>query len=75
MGGKASAASKNRWNAKAYDRINLVVPKGKRDEIREYAAAQGKSLNGYLVLLIQQDMGEQWDVETMGPQDRFSDKA
>ena len=35
-----------------YDRINLVVPKGRRDELRAKAEAAGKSLNSYLVGLI-----------------------
>ena len=30
MGGKASTASKNKWNAKTYDRINLTVKKARR---------------------------------------------
>ena len=36
-----------------YDRINLVVPKGRRDELRAKAEAAGKSLNSYLIGLIQ----------------------
>lgn len=28
--GKTSSAVKNKYNAKAYDRINLTMPKGKR---------------------------------------------
>ena len=33
MGGKTSAAAKNRYNAKAYDRITLLVPKGSKEQI------------------------------------------
>ena len=36
-----------------YDRINLVVPKGRRDELRAQAEAAGKSLNAYLIGLIE----------------------
>ena len=32
-----------RYNKKAYDFISVVVPKGKRKRIAEYAASQGKS--------------------------------
>ena len=32
---RTSAEVKNRWNAKHYDRILLLVPKGYREEIRE----------------------------------------
>ena len=34
-----------RYNKKAYDFISVVVPKGKRKRIAEYAASQGKSMN------------------------------
>ena len=39
--------------AENYDRINLVVPKGRRDELRAQAEAAGKSLNSYLIGLIE----------------------
>lgn len=48
MGGKTSATSINKYMAKAYDRINLVVPKGRKTELQEVAQAQGESLNGYI---------------------------
>lgn len=54
MGGKASAASKNKWNDKAYDRINLTVPKGKKDQIKEHAESRGESVNGFLNRAIDQ---------------------
>ena len=37
-----------RYNKKAYDRINLVVPKGKSALIAEFAKSQGKSLNRFI---------------------------
>lgn len=48
MGGRASAASKNAWNAKAYDRINLTVPKGQKETIQAHAAAHSESVNGFI---------------------------
>lgn len=48
MGGRASAASKNKWISKAYDRINLTVPKGSKDEIQSHAAARGESANAFI---------------------------
>ncbi len=48
MGGRASAASKNKWIAKAYDRINLTVPKGDKDIIQAHAEARGESVNGFI---------------------------
>ena len=37
-----------RYNKKAYDFISVVVPKGKRKRIAEYAASQGKSMNRFI---------------------------
>ena len=37
-----------RYNKKAYDRINLIVPKGKRKIIADYAASLGKSMNRFI---------------------------
>jgi uncharacterized protein (DUF1778 family) len=48
VGGKTSAASKNKWMTKAYDRINLTVPKGDKDRIREFAEKRGESVNGFI---------------------------
>lgn len=48
MGGKTSAKAKNTWIAKAYDRINLTVPKGKKDTIQAHAEALGQSVNGFI---------------------------
>ena len=48
MGGKTSAASKNKWIASAYDRVNLTVPKGKKDEIKSHAESTGESVNGFI---------------------------
>lgn len=48
MGGKTSAASRNKWMAKAYDRINLTVPKGQKETIQAHAADQGESVNGFI---------------------------
>lgn len=46
--GRTSAEVKNRWNDKAYDRINLTVPKGKKEAIKEYAEAHGESVNTFI---------------------------
>lgn len=48
MGGKTSAKSKNIWIAKAYDRINLTVAKGKKDTIKAHAESRGESVNGFI---------------------------
>lgn len=46
--GKTSSKVKNRYNEKVYDRISLIVPKGKKEELQAYAASQGESLNAFV---------------------------
>ena len=48
MGGKTSAKSKNTWIAKAYDRINLTVAKGRKELIQAHADTMGESVNGFI---------------------------
>ena len=49
---KTSASVKNRYNAKAYDRINLVVPKGKKEIIENHARLHDKSVNAFINMAI-----------------------
>lgn len=48
MGGKTSSASKNKWNEKSYDRINLTVPKGEKEVIKEHTKKMNESVNGFI---------------------------
>lgn len=49
MGGKNSPESINRYIAKAYDRINLTVPKGRKGEIKAHATKYDSgSVNGFI---------------------------
>ena len=45
-----------RYNKKAYDRIDVVVPKGQREIIKAFAASQGKSLNRFICDAIERQM-------------------
>ena len=56
MGGKNSSESINRYMQKAYDRLNVLVPKGRRDRIKAAASAAGESMNQYIVTAIDQRM-------------------
>lgn len=56
MGGRTSAASKNKWMAKAYDRVNLTMPKGKKETIQAHAEARGESVNRFINRAIDQTM-------------------
>ena len=48
MGGKTSTASKNKYNAKAYDRLNVVVKKGMEPLIEQLAKQKGMSVNSLI---------------------------
>ncbi len=45
-----------RYNKKAYDRIDVIVHKGQRQVIKDFAASQGKSLNRFIVDAIEYQM-------------------
>ncbi len=45
-----------RYNKKAYDRINIIVKKGQRQMIKDFAASQGKSLNRFVCDAIEAQM-------------------
>lgn len=47
---------KNEFIAKAYDRVNLTLPKGQKEKIKAHAESKGMSLNGYINALIEADM-------------------
>lgn len=42
-----------KYRAKAYDRIELQVPKGTRDRWRALAKQEGKSLTAYIVSCVE----------------------
>ena len=46
----------NEFNKKAYDRINLTVPKGQKEVIQAAAAKNGESVNEYIKKAIVQRM-------------------
>lgn len=46
--GTRKAKWQNDYIAKTYDRINLTVPKGEKDEIKAAADSAGESVNGYI---------------------------
>ena len=53
--GKSSTRAKNKYNQQKYDRINLVVPSGEKEEIAEAAKRQGyKSTNEFIRMAIQE---------------------
>lgn len=53
---KPSTAAKNRYNAKAYDSLRIVVKKGRKAEIQAHAEAMGESLNAFVGRAINEAM-------------------
>lgn len=51
-----SVSYKNNYNKQNYDRINLVIPKGKKDCIKQQALSKRMSVNEYLNYLIDRDL-------------------
>lgn len=56
--GKASTKAKNKYNAANYERITLMVPKGKKEIIRAFAERRGESVNGFVNKAIDEAMAK-----------------
>lgn len=63
----ARKRANKKWNdenqAKRYDRIQLVVPKGRKRDIDEYAKINGESVNGLMNTLLREAISmseEEW---------------
>ena len=58
---KTSAAVKNRYNLKAYDRLAITIPKGQKATIQAAADQEGESINGYVNKAVLTRLGaEDW---------------
>lgn len=54
---KADAtAYQNKYIAKAYDRVNLTMPKGKKEKVQTHAESHGESVNGFINRAIDETM-------------------
>ena len=51
---KAQQKAVNKYMKENYDRINLTVPKGSKEELQQIAADNGQSLNAYINQAIQE---------------------
>lgn len=56
--GKPATRAKNKYNDKAYDRLNIIVPKGDRELIKSIADSMGMSLNTFVTRLIYRELGK-----------------
>lgn len=64
---KAQQRATNKYNAKAYDRIALVVPKGAREQIKDFAAKHGESVNNFINRLIIEAMQKEGEAYEWPP--------
>lgn len=46
----------NAYIAENYDRVNLTVPKGKKEKIREHAERRGEKVNAFINRAIDETM-------------------
>lgn len=53
---KANQRAVNKYVKNNYDRINVTMPKGRKDIIQAHAAAQGESVNGFINRAISETM-------------------
>ncbi len=61
MGGKSEY--KNKFNAEKYDRVGLMLPKGKKQKVKEHAEKRSESLNGFIIRAIDEAMQRDEDEE------------
>ena len=58
---ESQRAATARYNKKTYDRIDVIVPKGKRKVIQDFAKKQGLSTNKFINQAIDKAMSEKED--------------
>ncbi len=59
----ARTKANRKYNEKAYDRLAITIPKGKKSVVEEYAKANGESVNGLVNNLLRAAVGlseEEW---------------
>lgn len=54
---KAQQKAVNKYMSANYDRVNVTMPKGRKDAIKAYAMIRGESVNGFINRAIQAAMG------------------
>ena len=59
---KAQQGAVNKYMAANYDRINLTLPKGKKDVIRTHADSRGESVNAFINRAIDRLLEEEGEV-------------
>lgn len=63
MDNKRRTDYKRAFNERAYDRLAITIPKGRKATVEARASELGESVNGYVGRLIRSDLGlseESW---------------
>lgn len=64
----------NQFNKENYDRISLMIAKGKKEQIQAYAKQNGESVNGFINRLIDTEI-ERIERSGMDSQDTDSTRT
>lgn len=75
---KTSAAVKNRYAAKAYDNLRIIIPKGLKGAVEAHAKSKGESVNGLVNALLRADMGlseQEWKQPAATDQPQADDEG
>ena len=51
---KAQQKAVHKYVKANYDRLELTLPKGQKEEVKNFAAAQGESVNAFIARLIEE---------------------
>lgn len=54
---KAQIKATNKYNAAVYDRLNIVIPKGRKMAVEAYAKEHGESINSLVNGFLRSQLG------------------
>ena len=63
---------KRAFNEKAYDRMSVTIPKGRKAAVEAHAKSKGESVNGLVNTLLRADMGlteDEWKKQEETPEE------
>lgn len=63
---EARIRANNKYAAKAYDRINIAVPKGRKADLQLHAEQRGESLNGFIGRAIEEQVKRDTGITSAG---------